>query len=100
MIGSMLATLDTFQNSFQNLFSSTKSFGDRSLDTETILSSRLSSNASIFLPGSSEFSDATLRWQEWESPNITIVVEVATEDDVQETVSCLKIGSQDKAEDL
>jgi hypothetical protein len=41
-----------------------------------------------------------LRWQEWESPNITIVVEVATENDVQETVSCLKTRSQNKAEDL
>jgi hypothetical protein len=94
VIGSMLATLDTLQNSFQTLFSS------RSLDIETILGPRLSSNASIFLPGSSEFSDATLRWQEWESPNITIVVEVATENDVQETVSCLKTRSQNKAEDL
>ncbi|KAF8847502.1 FAD-binding domain-containing protein [Acephala macrosclerotiorum] len=50
------------------------------------LSPRLSQNASIILPGSSQFVNATLRWQEWRDPNITVVVEVATESDVQETI--------------
>lgn len=47
----------------------------------------LSSNASIFLPGSRQFANATTRWQMYQDPNITVVVEVATESDVQETVS-------------
>lgn len=51
------------------------------------LGSLLSPNASIILPGSSDFANATQRWQEWKDPNITIVVKVVTEQDVQETVS-------------
>lgn len=50
------------------------------------LGPRLSQNASIILPGSPLFENATLRWQEWRDPNINVVVEVATESDVQETV--------------
>lgn len=42
----------------------------------------LSSNASIFLPGSQQFDNATTRWQMYQDPNITVVVEVATEGDV------------------
>ena len=53
----------------------------------TELGPHLSPNASIILPGSPEFANATLRWQEYKDPNITIVVKVATESDVQQTVS-------------
>lgn len=47
----------------------------------------LSSNASIFLPGSEQFTNATTRWQQYNDPNVTVVVQVATESDVQEAVS-------------
>ncbi|KAE9366665.1 FAD binding domain protein [Stipitochalara longipes BDJ] len=65
VIGSMIAALD-----------------DSSI--ETILGPRLSSNASILFPGSPQFADATLRWQEWEHPSITVVVEIkyANEQDI------------------
>ena len=46
----------------------------------------LSPDANIYFPGSPKFAEAILRWQEWQDPNITIVVEVTTESDVIETV--------------
>ena len=46
----------------------------------------LSPDANIYFPGSPKFAEAVLRWQEWQDPNITIVVEVTTESDVIETV--------------
>lgn len=46
----------------------------------------LSGNASVYLPGSDGFDEATSRWSQLGAPNITIVVEVATEDDVVSTV--------------
>lgn len=48
---------------------------------------RLSLNASIIFPGSADFVHATTRWQDYEDPNITIVVKVATASDIQQTVS-------------
>ena len=51
------------------------------------LGPHLSQNAAIFLPGSAHFEDATDLWQQYMVPNITVVVEVATETDVQKTVS-------------
>jgi hypothetical protein len=54
----------------------------------------LSPNANIYFPGSPKFSEATTRWQEWQDPNITIVVEVTTESDVVETVSQSAIKSE------
>lgn len=50
------------------------------------LSARLSSGARIYYPGSENFADATARWSSYEAPNFTIAVEVATENDVVETV--------------
>lgn len=53
----------------------------------TGLKSRLSPEASILFPNDPLFANATLRWQDWEHPDIVIAVEVATENDVAETVS-------------
>jgi hypothetical protein len=47
----------------------------------------LSPGASIVLPSDPEFAGLTARWREYEAPNITIVVKVAVEFDVQQTVS-------------
>ena len=47
----------------------------------------LSPNAAIIFPGSAEFLVATDRDNEQEPPTFAVVVEVATESDVQETVS-------------
>jgi hypothetical protein len=78
-----------------DLPSASGSFSDLSLDrfftpkTNIMaeLGHCLSPNASILLPGSDSFSNATTRWQVYREPNITVVVQVATESDVQETVS-------------
>lgn len=51
------------------------------------LGPRLSQNAAILLPGSADSTIATDRWQQYVVPNITVVVEVATESDIQQTVS-------------
>ena len=53
----------------------------------------LSTGASIVFPGSAEFLVATDRDNEQAPPTYAVVVEVATESDVQETVSlCFSDG--------
>lgn len=47
----------------------------------------LSGGASIHLSGSERFNKATTRWSTFQAPNVTVVVEVATENDVSETAS-------------
>lgn len=47
----------------------------------------LSPTASIVLPGNPEFDNLTARWREYEAPEIAVAVQVATETDVQNTVS-------------
>lgn len=51
------------------------------------LKARLSPGATILLPDNPEFANATSRWGDYAKPDITVVVEVATEGDVSETVS-------------
>ncbi len=51
------------------------------------LGPRLSHSASIILPHSADFAAATIRWTEYQAPTFSAVVEVASERDVQETVS-------------
>jgi hypothetical protein len=46
----------------------------------------LSSNASIYFPGSSEFANATERWSAFRGPSIRVVIEPGTDDDVAATV--------------
>lgn len=46
----------------------------------------LSPAAQIHLPGSAGFNTSTDRWQEWAPPSFAVVVQVATEEDVQETI--------------
>ncbi|KAK8071880.1 FAD-linked oxidoreductase [Apiospora saccharicola] len=46
------------------------------------LAKQLSSTASIYLPGSEEFNDITLRWSNLSAPIASIVVVPGTEDDV------------------
>ncbi|RAL14899.1 FAD-binding oxidoreductase [Aspergillus homomorphus CBS 101889] len=50
------------------------------------LGPRLSSGARIILPNNTDFKRATYRWSAFAKPRPTIVVEVATEQDVAETV--------------
>lgn len=61
-------------------------FGHTASSIEVDLAPLLSPNASIIFGGSPEFEKATARWQEYNSPGINIVVEAASESDVQETV--------------
>jgi len=61
-------------------------FNYNTANIETELGSLLSPNASIIFPASPRFGNATSRWQEYKRPGINIVVEVATETDVQRTV--------------
>ncbi|PYH85967.1 FAD-binding domain-containing protein [Aspergillus uvarum CBS 121591] len=50
------------------------------------LGPRLSPGARIILPNSPDFTDATRRWSPFAEPRFTVVVDVATEQDVAETV--------------
>ncbi len=47
----------------------------------------LSDGALLLYPGSKEFANATQRWSAADSPNYSLIVQVATESDVQKTVS-------------
>jgi len=51
-----------------------------------ILGAALSPGASIYLPRSPNFTNTTQRWSEYQAPTFSIAVEVATANDVQETV--------------
>jgi hypothetical protein len=55
----------------------------------THLPSCLSAGAEVYYPGSKEFANANLRWGAAQNPHYDMVVKVATEQDVQETVSAL-----------
>ncbi|EEH44121.2 uncharacterized protein PADG_00410 [Paracoccidioides brasiliensis Pb18] len=46
----------------------------------------LSTNAHFYFPGSDDFTQATARWSSLNAPSVTVVVDVATENDVVETV--------------
>jgi hypothetical protein len=50
------------------------------------LAPSLSPSAAIILPGDASFEDVTSRWREWHAPEVAAVVQVATHNDVQETV--------------
>jgi hypothetical protein len=58
----------------------------KQLQIDTDLRPHLSSNANIHLPNSQGFDVATDRWNPWMNPTFDIVVEVATEEDVGETI--------------
>lgn len=54
-----------------------------------LLKSSLSQLAEVYLPGSEEFGNATVRWGAGQTPHYDMIVKVATEEDVQETVNKL-----------
>ena len=62
-----------------------------STDVYVSLKERLSPKAKIYLQDSESFGHATLRWSQFKRPQFTVVVEVATEHDVVETVSLTPI---------
>jgi hypothetical protein len=50
------------------------------------LNQRLSKGATIYLPGSDGFNEATTRWSVLSTPKPTVIVVPATANDVSETV--------------
>ncbi|KAL6710313.1 hypothetical protein ACN47E_009259 [Coniothyrium glycines] len=46
----------------------------------------LSNSARVYLPGSPEFADASVRWSAAQTPRYDAIVKVATEEDVQKTI--------------
>ncbi|KAI0401066.1 FAD-binding domain-containing protein [Xylaria palmicola] len=55
-------------------------------EISAVLGPKLSPEAAIILPGGSDFAGITARWREHQAPAVSVVVKVATESDVQETV--------------
>lgn len=60
--------------------------GLSSPDILKVLGPQLSTGAQIYLPGSNQFTKATTRWSAFKAPSFAAVVEVANQNDVQETV--------------
>jgi hypothetical protein len=56
----------------------------------SLLAPLLSPEASIALHDNADFAKLIDRWRVWHAPEVTAVVQVATEADVQQTVSCSK----------
>ncbi|KAF3407552.1 FAD-linked oxidoreductase afoF [Talaromyces pinophilus] len=56
------------------------------IDAYATLREKLSPSANIYVQNSKDFGTATLRWSQYKSPDFTVVVEVAIEDDVVETI--------------
>ncbi|KAK1691064.1 hypothetical protein BDP55DRAFT_724625 [Colletotrichum godetiae] len=50
------------------------------------LSAQLSPNASVVLPNEPIFDDFTSRWRDWHAPDVGVVVNVFTENDIQVTI--------------
>lgn len=50
------------------------------------LGSQLSSNASLYFPNSEAFDNANYRWSTYRGPNISVIVEPATREDVAATI--------------
>ncbi|KAF9877024.1 hypothetical protein CkaCkLH20_05290 [Colletotrichum karsti] len=50
------------------------------------LSQKLSSRASIVFPNDPDFGGSVSRWREWHAPEVGAVVNVFTENDIQETI--------------
>lgn len=78
--GAAVAPYDVSRSSLRTYFNY------KTASIEADLGSLLSPNASIISRANPRFGNATERWQEYNSPAINIVIEVATEADVQETV--------------
>lgn len=51
----------------------------------------LSERASINFPGDADFSSNTIRWSEYAAPQPGAVINVATETDIQKTVSGISL---------
>jgi hypothetical protein len=62
------------------------------IDAYAALREKLSPSANIYVQNSKDFGTATLRWSQYKSPDFTVVVEVAIEDDVVEAVSLISIS--------
>ena len=88
--GIILSCFIVFQGYSPHIFS-------KQPDIVAQLGPRLSTNASIFLPGSEDFKKATTRWQRYREPEIDVVVEVADERDVQQTVSTISLANTFKS---
>ena len=58
----------------------------------TTLAPFLSPSAKIHLPGSNGFGIATDRWITWKNPHLDVVIEVATEEDVANTVRSVSLS--------
>jgi hypothetical protein len=64
------------------------------------LSPNLSQDASIILSNEAGFSNATLRWRDWHSPQVGAVVNAFTQSDVQEAVSRLLLPCWTRLDNL
>lgn len=61
-------------------------FGLQRSNVTAVLGPLLSAGASIYFPGSDGFDNATDRWQTWKAPTLEVVVQVASEQDVEQTI--------------
>lgn len=82
VLGKFYSMLPSRMGQFSSSFNS---------DITAVLGSQLSGDAEIHLPGSTQFANATTRWSAFKAPHFTVVVEVATDGDVAETVIPVRI---------
>lgn len=57
-------------------------------EIQQTLGPQLSTNASIYFPGSLGYTEGASRWSTHANPNILVVVEVTTAEDVAATIKC------------
>lgn len=55
-------------------------------DIPTSLAPRLSSGASLYLPGSEGYNNGSHRYQEWKKPQFDAIVRVSSSHDIEETI--------------
>lgn len=87
MAGTILAFAGGLAAWAASLFSGLQSpLGLQKLDTVAQLGPLLSPDANILLPGSRGYEFGTDRWNPWKAPKFDVVIEVATEIDVEQAV--------------
>ena len=75
---------------FQRAVNDTTALAPNVSSVQQDLGPLLSKGATLYFPGTPQFANATSRWSAYAEPQIAVVVEPATADDVSTTVRSLE----------
>lgn len=79
---------------FQRAVNDTTALAPNASNVQQGLGPLLSKGATLYFPGTPQFANATSRWSAYAEPQIAVVVEPATAEDVSATVQSLQRAIQ------